>query len=442
MIELLRELYPLRLAPVSADGDQCVSRLLRELPFTVHEYPSGAEHNGWVVPMKWEVIKAEIRQEGKLIYDGQAHPLGVIGYSQSFQGKISLEELKPHLFVHFKWPDGLVYHCDLYYKVGRKDWGFCLPQTLAAALPDGEYEVDLQTVHEPGMMKVCDYFLPGESDDTIVINGHSCHPGQANDDITGVVIGVELMKRLSQRQNRYSYRLIVAPEHFGTVFYLASLSRTVISTYKYGAFLEMLGNNNRLALQESFTGESDIDRAAYNYLQSYRPDFFADKFRKIIGNDETVWEAPGYEVPTISLSRFPYPEYHSSMDTEDIIMESKLDDSLEALLGILNILEKNCVMRRNFDGLIALSNPKYNLYIDQADPSIRPTIPTEQRKWNYLMDCIPRYFDEKTTVLDIAEKHELPFDKVHTYISKFAQCGLVEMLNGSDVLSSRASASS
>jgi len=428
MMELLKAIYPLRLAPVSGGTDQCVKLLLEELPFTVHEYPSGVEHNGWVIPLKWEAHKAEIRKDGQLVYDGMAHPLGVVGYSQPFKGVVTLDELKRHLFTHPRWPNGLVYHCDLYYKVGRKDWGCCVPSNLYHALPAGEYDVDLRTTFEDGALKVCDYLLPGELEETIIFNAHNCHAGQANDDIAGVVVGVEVLKRLAKRKNRYSYRLIIAPEHFGTVFYLANLSRRQIERFKYCVFLEMLGNDNRLALQESFTGTSELDRAAYQYLRHYRPDFFADKFRKIVGNDETVWEAAGIEIPTISLSRFPYPEYHSSMDTDDIILESQLEDAVEAVLGMVHILETNCTVRRQFEGLVALSHPKYNLYIDQADPSMRPTVPAEQRKWNYLMDCLPRYFDGKMTILDIAERHELPYDKLYAYIHRFQEKGLVEML--------------
>lgn len=429
MLDLLRAICPLRLAPVSSGTAQAVEILCEELPFTVHEYLSLSEHNGWVVPQKWEVKKAEIRRNGQLVYDGMAHPLGVIGYSQSFQGQVGLEELKSHLFYHPSLHDALVYHCDLYYKVGHKNWGFCVPYKLYSELLEGEYTVDLQTTHENGTMKVCDYFLQGKLDDTIIFNAHNCHAGQANDDISGVVVGVEVMKRLAKHKNRYSYRLIIAPEHFGTIFYLANLSLGQIENFKYCIFLEALGNDNRIALQESFTGTSELDRAAYQYLRHYQPDFFSDKFRKIVGNDETVWEAPGIEVPTISLSRFPYPEYHSSMDTDDIILKNRLEDAVEAVLGIVHILETNCTTRRKFEGLIALSNPRYNLYIDQADPSIRPTIPAEQRKWNYLMDCLPRYFDGKVTILDIAERHELPYDRVYEYVCKFQKRGLVEMLS-------------
>ena len=70
MLDLLREIAPLRLAPVSPDADRCQEILCRELPFEVHEYESLSEHNGWVVPLRWEPRKAEIWKDGRLVYDG------------------------------------------------------------------------------------------------------------------------------------------------------------------------------------------------------------------------------------------------------------------------------------------------------------------------------------------------------------------------------------
>ncbi len=427
MMDLLKAIYPLRLAPVSPDTDRCGEILQEELPFDVHKYACESEHNGWVVPQNWYVKKAVIRKDGRVVYDGMEHPLGVIGYSRSFHGKIGVAELKPHLFTHHHWPEGLVYHCDLFYKVGKKDWGFCVPRTLLDSLPEGEYEVDLETAHEAGEMKVHDYLLAGESTDTIVLNAHNCHAGQANDDVSGMVVGIEVMRRLAARPRRYSYRLIIAPEHFGTIFYLAGAPEEVVQTFRACIFMEMLGNIHRLALQETFTGKSLLDRAAHNFLQHHKPGSFTDKFRKIIGNDETVWEGAGYDIPTISLSRFPYPEYHSSMDTADIIIPEKLEESVDTILNILQMVENESVVTRKFRGLVALSNPRYNLYIDQADPSLRPAIGEEQRRWNYLMDCIPRYFDGATSIMDIAEKHQLCARKIHEYVGRFQEKGLVDI---------------
>jgi aminopeptidase-like protein len=428
MLDLLRQLAPLRLAPVSPDTDRSVDFLCSELPFEVHEYASGTEHNAWIVPMNWYVRKAEIRRGAELLYDGLRHPLGVIGYSQSFTGRVDLEELKQHLFYSTHWPNALVYHCDLFYKVGRRDWGFSVPRRWLDTLADGEYDVDLVTVHEPGRLKVCDYFLPGETGDTIVLNAHNCHAAQANDDISGTVVGVEVMKRLRESKRRYSYRLIVAPEHFGTVFYLSTLSREIARSLRGGVFLEALGNDRPFSLQRSFLGDTEIDRAAEHYLTWHHPDHSSARFRAVVGNDETVWESAGFEVPTISLSRFPFPEYHTSMDNEDIILEERLEESVDAVVGILDVLDTNCAARRCFEGLVALSNPRYDLYLGTEDPSIRIEVGETQKRWNHLMDCVPRYFDGRTRVLDIAIRHGLRHDEVYTYLSRFRDKGLIEFL--------------
>jgi len=432
MIDLLKKIYPLRLAPVSEDTDKAVEILCEELPFFIHEFPSGEEYNGWQVPYSWKPIKGQIWKNDKCIYDGMKHPLGIVGYSTSFEGEIYLEELKKHLFYHPHFPDALVYHCDYYYKPWRRDWGFSVPYNLYKSLSPGKYYVVLKTQICEGTMKVLDYFLEGRRKDTIILNAHNCHAGQANDDISGVVVGIEVMKRLSKKkQRKYSYRLIIAPEHLGTVFYLKKVPLDEVSCFKYAIFLEMLGNDNRFALQESFTGDTLIDRAAHHYLYFHFPDYYGDKFRKIVGNDETVWEAPGYEIPCISLSRAPYPEYHSDKDNEEIISEERLEEAVKVVMGILEILETNTTLIRKFKGLVALSNPKYNLYIPTADPSIRPKVSEENRKWNYLMDCIVRYFEGKLTILDIAEKHQIEYFSLYEYLKKFKKVGLVDFVEDS-----------
>jgi aminopeptidase-like protein len=355
--------------------------------------------------------------------------MGVIGYSDSFSGEVSRDDLRHHIFTHRDRPDDLVYHCDLYYKLGERDWGFSLPLRLADSLESGTYEVDLKTRFEPGTTKVLEYHLAGESDQTIVINAHNCHTAQANDDLSGVVAGVEIMRRLSARTDRrYSYRLIVAPEHYGTVFYLASLDQSDVQRLKSGMFLEGVGNNNRLALQSSFNGNAEIDRAADLVLRHIEPGYERTEMRGIMGNDETVWEAPGYEIPTISLTRFPYPEYHSSADTPEIVTEQALSGTVDAILQIFDVLEKNIVMHRKFTGLVALSNPKYDLYISPGTDPSAPSQPEPDRaSWNRLMDRLPRYFDGETTVLDVAEEFDLPFGSVREYVGKFHEKGLIEI---------------
>jgi len=434
-MEILKRVQGLPVAPVSAGTDE-QNRILGEfLPFKVHEYKSGREHNGWIVPNRWEVKKAEIRKDGKLVYDGLAHPLGVIGYSQSFAGAVSLDELKKHLSYNETAPDKITYHCDLYYKPYRKLWGFCLPFNVFRTLGEGEYEVDLQTTYQDDWMKVLEYTHPGKSRKTVIFNAHNCHAGQLNDGPAGYAVFIEVMRRLQNRRTKYTYRLVIAPEHLGTVFYLADLPEREVKNFRAGIFMEMVGHDNpKFALQESFTGESMIDKVAHHVLRHKSGGYWSDKFRKIVGNDETVWEAPGIEVPMISLSRcqsasFYYPEYHTSGDNLSIMKADKLGETADLIMAMIDILEKDCVLQRKFTGLIALSNPKYDLYIRPGtDPSVKDRTSTNQPKWNYLMDCLPRYFDGQHSIFDIAVKHDLPFGQVYEYLLKFQGKGLIEFI--------------
>ncbi len=427
MLELIKKLYPHAMAPVSPDSDKVAELLCRELDFTVHEYPSGMEHNGWVVPHSWEVVKATLYKENLLIFDGMVNPLAVFGYSQSFQGTLSLDELLLHVSSRPDYPAAYGYHCDLYYKPHINDWGFSMPHHLRMSLTEGTYYVDLETRFKSSTMKVLDYFLPGKTTDTIILNAHNCHAYQANDDLAGVVVGIEVMRELAKRDNYFSYRLIIAPEHFGTVFYLANCTEALRSTFKYCTFLEMLGNNNRLLLQRTFNGDTWLDKAAEHVLKMYTENPEIDDFRTSVGNDETVWEAPGYEIPTISLSRWPFLLYHTTYDNPDNIHVDKLEESVRVVLDYINILETNCTMERCFNGLIALSNPKYDLYKPVWDPS-KGIESTSKRdfQWNRLMNYVPRYFTGEMSILEIADKHDLPYNDVYLYLRQFEKKGLVK----------------
>ncbi len=65
------------------------------LPFEVLSYSSASEeHNGWVIPPRWDVSEASITKDGRLVYDGTWHPLGVIALSAPFEGTVSREVLE------------------------------------------------------------------------------------------------------------------------------------------------------------------------------------------------------------------------------------------------------------------------------------------------------------------------------------------------------------
>ncbi|MBF0142365.1 MAG: DUF4910 domain-containing protein [Magnetococcales bacterium] len=430
ILDTVRRLYPFAYSVTGEGNDAAVAAFLRELPFTVHEYPSGSVLNGWTIPHPSRVVAASIRKDGRLIYDGTASPLGVIAQSSPFSGRVGLEELRRHLFYSEVDPEAIVYHWTILYRPLEKGWGFCVPKRLFMALEPGEYEVEIVTEVTAGTMKVLDYHLPGKSGRTLLFNAHNCHPFQANDDISGCAVGIHLMQRLREwEERRFGYRLLIAPELIGTVFWLDGLAPEEAATLAGAVMLKSVGNAGELKLQESFTGDSRLDRAAHHLFRHRYGEYVSGPFRTLYGNDEVVFEAPPYEIPSISLTRFPFAAYHTDADRPETLSTESLEDTLEAALGIARTLERDRCLKRCFRGLVSLSHPRYDLYRRAIAPGVerRPHGPEEVR-WNLLMNGLPRHLDGKTGLLAVADRYQLPLEAVHEYAMAWVAKGLAAVV--------------
>jgi aminopeptidase-like protein len=431
VLDLTRDLCAFATGVVAPDNERLFARLGEELPLKLSAFPSGSEFNGWLVPDSWRVERALIRKDGQTIFDGAGQPLAVAAYSNSFSGSLELDELKTHLVTNPELPEALVYHCMWQYRPWDADWALSVPHSLAERLEPGSYEVELVTVREPGEMVVATVELPGDDDRTIVFNAHTCHPRMANDDFAGVAVLVRLFQWLQTRERRYTYLLVLGPEHLGTVFYLRDLPRERLDSLVGGVFAEMPGTRGPVTAASTFLGDQPIDDAVAHAGRGAR-EFRRVGWRRGAGNDETVWEAPGYEVPFVELSRSedlfaPFREYHTSLDTPDLMDAGQLEEFLTVLQDTVEVLEGNAVPRRRFDGLICLSNPRYDLYPERPDPAVDKHLAPDAERWGTLSDSLPRYLDGSMTLLDISERHELPFRDVAAYLAKFEAKGLVEL---------------
>lgn len=425
LIELVERLYPFTYSVVGPGNDAAIPAFLAELPFRICEYPSGADCNGWIVPPAVIPIKATLMRGRALVYDGLGSPLGVPALCPSVRMDLTLDELAPHLFSSEENPDAIPYHWTNLYRPGEKIWGFCLPKTLRDSLAPGRYSIEIETETKPGTMKVFDYILPGESSKTILLNAHNCHPFQANDDISGCAIGIAVMQRLRTiSKRRFSYRLVIAPELIGTAHWLEGLGREAESL-SATIMLKSLGNAAPLKLQNSFSGSAAIDRAAHHAMRHRFSDYLSGPFRTVYGNDETVFEAPGYEIPSISLTRFPFSSYHTDADRPETLSTAALQESLDVVLDIVEAMESDLVFKGTAHGLVSLSNPRYDLYRAAPAPGIDcESYPEINARWNLLMNCLPRLLDGRTGLLEIADRHRLPVREVREYVERWAEKGL------------------
>ena len=421
MMELVEELWFLKRDIVSDDFDKALHRLSEEIPMTIHEYPTGSQAWTWKVPEKWTCHEAYLESmDGERLIDYTDHPLHVVSYSLPFEGEVTREELLGHLHVHPHIHNAIPF----VFKYYQRDWGLCASQELRDSLIDEKYRVVIRTSFDPGILKVGEVIIPGKSDECFMLVAHLCHPAMVNDDLTGVVVGVDVARKIFEGPKpEYTYRLLILPETIGSVAYLSD-HEDLIPKMVGGLFLEMLGNHAPLALQQSMQPESQVDKTLIAVLRGCDPKSYVGPYRTIICNDERQFNAPGVRVPMLSLSRVekpesieslyqPYPEYHSSCDIPAIVNQERLEAARDTVIEMLHAFEKNRYVVNKFKGEVFASG--FGIWIDYKEN------PEGHRNLFQIMERC----DGERTVADIAIELRITFQTVWDILSTLAEKDLV-----------------
>jgi aminopeptidase-like protein len=244
----------------------------------------------------------------------------------------------------------------------------------------------------------------------------------ANDDLSGVVVGMKVMEELRKRRDlRYTYRYLIVPETIGSIAYLDRY-KELVPTMIGGLFLEMLGLENPPTLQLSFAANTPLDRSFTQALKAHDYHGWTGKFRTVIGNDERQFNGPGMRVPMLSVSRvlpsaasdWPYREYHSDHDNLELCKLSRLEDSVKLVLRTIDTLERDVTPVNRFNGEIFCS--RYGVFVDPY------ANPEGHQKLFDIMDHI----DGTRSISQIAEACGTPFDAVWHVAEELRRHGVVE----------------
>jgi len=410
MIKLINSLWLKRRDIVSDGFDESLEYISKIIPLKIHKIATGTKCWTWTVPEKWSVREAYIEDlNGKRMLDLKDHPLHIVSYSLPIDKIVNKKELFQHLHTSTERPDAIPFE----FKYYQRDWGFCIQSNKLKEFTKEKYKVFIDSKFEKGNLKVGEYTIKGKTDKTIVLVAHLCHPGQVNDDLTGVAALVDIAKELAKKKNYYTYKFLFVPETIGSIAYL-SQNEDIIPKIKYGIFLEMLGNDNIHALQLSKQGDTRLDKIA-RYVMKRKPGNFKEgAFRTIVANDEIAFNGPGVNIPMISISRYPYPEYHTSDDNLNIISEQRLEQSKNLILEILDIIDRDFMPKRNFKGPIFLSG--YGLWVDWR----------ENMELNQNLEKIMLDLEGDKTVFDIAEELDMKFEDVFNFVNKLKELKLVK----------------
>jgi aminopeptidase-like protein len=341
MYDLARRLYPIPRS-ITGNGVRGTLKVIKEhIPnLIIHEVPTGTRVFDWTVPKEWNIKDAYVKNSrGRKVIDFQKSNLHVLNYSIPVRKKMSLRELKEHLFTLPEYPEWIPYVSSYY----KKNWGFCLSYNDFKKLKNDTYEVVIDAVLRDGLLTYGELYLKGEIKEEFLLSTYLCHPALANDNLSGLALNTVLGKILGSKNLRHSYRLLFIPETIGAITWLC-LNEQSVSKIKHGLVVTCVGDrSDTLVYKKTRDGNAIIDKAAQKVLidfgASYKViDFFPP------GSDERQYGSLGFRLPVGSLMRTPYdmyPEYHTSADDLSLICSESLADSLKKYLEIINVVESN-----------------------------------------------------------------------------------------------------
>jgi aminopeptidase-like protein len=416
MHALMRELFPI-CRSITGEGQRRTLEILRRvIDLQIHEVPTGTQVFDWTVPREWNIRHAYIKDgRGRKVVDFHNSNLHVVSYSAPVHARLSLDQLKKHLFSLPEHPEWIPYRTSYY----NETWGFCVSHKQLLALQEGEYEVCIDSSLENGSLTYGEYFLSGASAEEILISCHICHPSLANDNLSGIAVAAFLARSLRAMPLRYSYRFLFTPGCIGSIAWL-SLNERGLSRVRGGLILACLGDSGRFTYKKSRRGDAEIDRAAGLLLRDSGDPYKVQDFVPY-GYDERQFCSPGINLPVGCLMRTPhgeFPEYHTSGDDLNFVRPQHLAESLAACSSVLALMEKN----RTYLNL----NPKCEPQLGKRGLYGAIGGASGGKKHELAMLWVLNMSDGANDLLGIAERSGLPFEALYAAAQALEEHGLLQ----------------
>lgn len=416
MMKSVRELFPILRSITGPGSRQTLDLIGSALPgFVRRRVPTGTAVLDWTIPKEWSVREAYlVDPDGKRIVDAADNNLHLLQYSVPVDAELNLSELLPHLHSLPDRPDLIPYRTSYY----EEDWGFCLPHRQLACLQQGRYHVVIDTSLTDGGLDFGELVLAGDSQDEVLLSAHICHPSMANDNLSAVVVLMEIGRALARLpRRRYRYRLLFAPGTIGAIAFLAT-TPDAVQHIRHGLVLAGVGDGGTLHYKRSRDG-AIIDRVVERVLAEHGPyellPFTPD------GYDERQYNSPGFRLPVGRLSRTPYgtyPEYHTSADDLGFIQAEALEDTFDTLWNVVTLLEHDGV-HRNTAPYGEPQLGRRGLYRDLGGTMSHQN---DHAALLWLLNLC----DGRNSLLDIADRSELPIRSLIAARTLLVQRGLLE----------------
>mgnify|MGYP003640510435 CR=1 FL=1 len=395
------------------------------LEMTKHRFKTGEVFSTWEVPPSWNVKQAWLKdKKGKLIGSYEMHPLFVSPFSCAVDQEITFKELEGHIFSEPNQPDAFAYNWRyaMDYRLRLKEWGISLPLNVVNELrergEDEEYEILIDIDVEDGELLIGDITLKGESEKTICFLSDHCHPGQVNDSFTGIGLFMMVMATLAKMPNRkYTYKFLIMPETVGSAIYITKFYDELKKNFIGTMFSEMVGWGENWYIKKTREANTYMDEIA-DALAKKWDGLNPTEFFSVYGNDELMFNNVGTNIPSLSLQKHPFIEYHTSNDTPDRVQESDMQRAFDITMDMVNIIENDAIYK--FNQPVPFWMTRFDLFADDQWQ-------TEDFLKNF--DIVYKNLDGDKSLVEVANKSNCSFDYIYQYVQKMKEYNLITRLS-------------
>ena len=344
MLKWAKELFPL-CRSITGKGLRDTISFLRKInpELKVLSFRSGEKVLDWHIPNEWNINNAFIQHtSGKKYAQFSKSNLHVVGYSIPVNKWVFKSELIKHIYTQKNFPSAVPYVTSFY----EKNWGFCLSENEKRKLPNGKFKVFIDSNLQPGVLNLAEAKLKGKSEKEIFFSTNICHPSMANNELSGPIVSMALIKYFMKKKLNKTMRFIFIPETIGSLAYLSKKLKILKKNVIGGFNLTCIGDDRNHSCMLSRNENSQSDKAI---IQCYKKLKIKHKIFSYLerGSDERQFNSPYVDLGITSIFRTKYgeyPEYHTSLDSfGHVVTKRGLNGGFKVAKKSIEILQKKII---------------------------------------------------------------------------------------------------
>jgi len=221
---------------------------------SIYKIKSGSIAFDWKIPPEWNIKKAYILDRNKKkIIDFKNNNLHLVNYSIPINKILKRDELLKKIYSLPAQPNAIPYVTSYY----KRDWGFCCNYNTKKKLlkdykKDDFFKVVIESSHnQKGYLNYGEIYLPGKSKQEILISTYLCHPSMANNELSGPIVSMSLIKYFKKKKLNKSLRFIFIPETIGSIAWIAKNYNHIKNNIIGGYNLSCIGDEKNYSFVES-----------------------------------------------------------------------------------------------------------------------------------------------------------------------------------------------